>query len=166
MGEVELKSGPQVVLFGAWYMGDVMAELVSLLRLPFAGFVDPQPAPWNNVIQPLPDQFRAGISIGDPCVRRAVFDRLNASGRELVSLCHPTSVVSPSAQLETGIYLAEQSIVRTAAVLGHGIHLHAGAMISHHCVVEDFVTIGGGAVVASQCKVGAESLIGAGAVLR
>ena len=155
-----------VVLYGAWYVGDVVAELVQLLGLPLAGFVDPQPAPWNTSLHRVLDDAVVHVSIGDPGVRANVSARLREHHRHFVSLFHPTAVVSPSAKMGDGIYLAEHATVRTGASLGSGVQLQAGAIVSHHCVIADFVSVGVGSTIASRCEVGTGTLIGAGAVLR
>ncbi|MCA8987891.1 MAG: acetyltransferase, partial [Planctomycetaceae bacterium] len=91
-----------------------------------------------------------------------VMERAQQAGCLFPVLSHPTSIISPSAQLGTGTVLCAGSIVGTGAVLGTGCLLNTGSSVDHDCRLAEFVHVCPGAHLAGDVKVGAESWIGIG----
>jgi acetyltransferase EpsM len=115
--------------------------------------------------------------------RRALVERLEADGRQLVSIVHPSAVIARSAVLEPGCVVGPNVVVGALARIGRGTILNRGALVGHHTsigahgflgpganvaggvLVGDGVYIGLGAIVREDRTVGAGAMVGAGAVV-
>ena len=155
-----------VLIFGAWNLGEVVAETLELTGQPVLGFIDPNPPGHMKTINAFPKNAYAFVAIGDDTLREYVFKCLLAHSRRLRSIYHPSAIVSTSAKLGINTFLGEYSVIRTAATTGNGLLLQSGAVISHHCQVGDFVSIGPNATVASRACIGDRTLVGVGATIK
>ena len=104
-------------------------------------------------------------------------------GLTFPALLHPSAVVSPTARIGEGTFIAAGAIVGSGCSIGRYALLNRGCTIGHDCVIEDFANVGPGANLASfvtlrRCatvgigatlinwvEVGLHSVIGAGAVV-
>lgn len=155
-----------LVIFGAWFLSDVIEELAEETGWNVLGRVDPEPPPHIQSLEKLPDNIVCIVAIGDNQQREYVTKQLNSRCRNIVSLIHPTAIISRSAHTGTGSYIGENASIRTGSTLGNSVFVNANAVISHHSQIGDFVTFGPNSAVASKSKIGARSLIGVGASIR
>jgi sugar O-acyltransferase (sialic acid O-acetyltransferase NeuD family) len=128
---------------------------------------------------------RVVVAIGDPAVRSALVEKLNARRAAYFTVVHPTAYVSDGAQIEDGCILAPFTFVGPGARVGKHVILNIYASVGHDAVVEDgcgfspYATVNGNvklgsavflgthATVAPGCVVGAYAKISAGvAVMR
>ena len=98
--------------------------------------------------------------------RRLVQERLEAQGWYFSGARHPAAIVSPFAQIATGVHLMAGCIVQAGASVGKGSIVNTGAIVEHDCVLGDFVHVAPRALICGDVHVGSNSHIGAGAVLR
>ena len=153
----------ELAIFGAWYLADVIEELAMDLGWRVAGRIDPDPPDGVTTLGAIPDGSRCFVAVGDNALRRLISQRLIDADRTLVTLCHPSAVVSTSASIGPGAYVGENVVVRSRAIVGGGVLLNAGAVVSHHCNVGQFTTLGPNAGLAGRSTVGDLSLVGIGA---
>lgn len=119
------------------------------------------------VAKGVPFAIGLGFVDAEGAARRAgILARLTALGARLVTLAHPTAVISPSATLGAGSFLAAGAILGTRSSLGIGSILNTGAIVDHDVQVGPNTHIATGATLAGGTTVGRDVLIGAGAVLR
>lgn len=122
------------------------------------------------------------IAINDPQNRRDVVNRL-PDNLQYYYLQHPSAVVSPSANIGTGVIICANSFVGPNTRLRDHTHVNVlcsighdtsigrfttlcpGTKISGNCIVDETVFFGSNAVVASGIEVGEEVKVGAGAVV-
>ena len=120
---------------------------------------------------------------GDTQPRRRLYDLALAEGFEIVTLVHPSAVVSASASVGTGATVLPLAVVQAACTLGEDVIVNTGAVVEHDCrigshvhvasnatlasgvVVGDGVHVGAGATVRQGITVGSAALVGAGAVV-
>lgn len=108
---------------------------------------------------------RAHVAIGNNAVRQRLQAQLAQGGARLVVVVHPRAVVSASAAIGAGAFLAAQSIIGPMARVGSGVIVNHSAVVDHDCVVGDFTHVAPGAILGGAVQVGSGVLIGAGAVL-
>lgn len=156
----------RLVIYGAWYFSRVAAEAAQSLGYQLLGRVDPAPPAQTRVLAAVPDDCEIFVAIGDNHLRETVALELQRRGRKLATLVHPTAVVSPSASVGDGCYVAELAVVRSNARLDAGVVLQAGAVVSHDVSVERFASFGPNAACASKSHVGARCTVGVGASIR
>lgn len=104
--------------------------------------------------------------VGDNSIRRRLFERIQNTGFEFLSVRHASAVVSPSAELGEGTCLCPGAIVGAGARLGRNVIVNTGAIVEHDCDVGDHVHIASGAVLAGAVVVGPGAHVGAGAAVR
>src|ERR1700674_4935367 len=104
--------------------------------------------------------------VGDNSRRRELFEKVRTGGFDLLSVRHPSAVVSPSAVLGEGTCLCPGAIVGAGARLGRNVIINTGAIVEHDCELGDHVHIASGAVLAGGVVVGSGAAVGAGASVR
>jgi sugar O-acyltransferase (sialic acid O-acetyltransferase NeuD family) len=105
------------------------------------------------------------LAIGNNKARDLLIDTLRASGRQLATIVHPAAVVSPSARLGEGCFLAAGSIVNAEAELAEGVIVNTGASVDHDGRIGRCAHIAPGARLCGNVRIGARSLIGVGSAL-
>ncbi len=158
--------GRNLVIYGAWRYAHVVAETAGMRGWNVAGFVDPDPPDGLNTLTEFPADSAAIVAIGDNGLRAFVYDQLLKGGRTLVSILHPTALVSPSATVGDGCYLAEYAVIRANSSVAAGTLLNSGAVVSHDCHVGPFVTFGPNAATGGYVSIGERTLLGVGASVR
>jgi sugar O-acyltransferase (sialic acid O-acetyltransferase NeuD family) len=103
---------------------------------------------------------------GDNSARRRLFELAKKTGFQLLSVVHPSAVVSPSASLGEGTCVCPGAIVAAGARLGRNVIVNTGAVVEHDCELGDHVHVASGAVLAGGVVVGDGAHIGAGASVR
>lgn len=110
--------------------------------------------------------MEAVIANGEPYVRMALRQKLEAAGVGLATLVDPSAVVSPSARLAPGAVVFPGCFVSSGAELGTNSVMIAGALLGHHAVVGEDCMIAGQVNVGGACRIGSRSYVGMGAQLR
>jgi sugar O-acyltransferase (sialic acid O-acetyltransferase NeuD family) len=106
------------------------------------------------------------IAIGDNNTRRKIYERLSSQLGEPRNAIHKSAVISPSAKIGNGVFIAASATINPLAKIGNGVICNTSCSIDHECVVGDFAHIAPGAVLCGNVSVGENSFIGANAVVR
>jgi len=187
----------RVLVFGASGHGKVVADVASAAGLEILGFVDDDPERRKAGLWDLPvlgwEEARArrwegqrpaiALGIGDNRARERVFERVRASGFEVLTVVHPSAVVAIRARLGAGTVVMALVAVNPDAKVSEGVILNTGCVVEHDCRVGRFAhlspngALGGGveigdrahlglgAMVLPLVKVGSDVRVGAGAVV-
>lgn len=165
-----------LVILGAGGQGKVVADAAALAgetvefvddgwpalrqcsRWPIVG-----PADLSTLRQ---TRTRLHIAIGNGTVRERVSQQARDAGFTLVTVCHPTAIVSPGATLGDGCYLGPGAIVNVDSTLGDGVIVNTAASIDHDCVIGAYAHVAPGAHLAGGITVGTRAWIGIGAAVR
>lgn len=123
------------------------------------------------------------VGIGANHIRRQKLQELSAAGANIVSIIHPSAVVSPCARLGVGSVVFANSAINADAVIGPGAIINTGAVIEHDCrlgecahvspnatlaggvVIGRLVWVGANACVKQQVSIGDEAVVGMGSVV-
>ena len=95
----------------------------------------------------------------------SVGGRIEAAGGTVLSIIHPSAIISASATIGAGTLISAGVVVQMDARIGRYCALHTACTVDHDDVIEDAVSISPGAHLAGGVRVGSGSFIGAGAVL-
>lgn len=106
------------------------------------------------------------VGIGDNNIRADKQKQLNRAEAHLVSIIHPSAVVSPHASIGAGSVVFSHAVVNACAKVGSGVIINTGAIVEHDCNLSDFSHISPGVVLAGGVTVGKFSWVGAGASVR
>tara|TARA_R110000851_G_scaffold319526_1_gene483987 strand:- start:3816 stop:4433 length:618 start_codon:yes stop_codon:yes gene_type:complete len=123
------------------------------------------------------------VGIGDNRIRRLKLQELGAAGASIVSVIHPSAVVSPCARLGLGAVVFANAVINSEVVIGPGAIINTGAVIEHDCllgecvhvspnatlaggvVLGQLVWVGANACVKQQVSIGDEAVVGMGSVV-
>lgn len=173
----------RVVGLGA---GGHAAVVIETLRAAggyeIVGLTDPRRELWGTSLVGVPvigddgelgrqyDQAVSHAFIGlggasDTGPRRRLYQIACDRGFTVVTVRHPTAVVSPSARLGSGATLFAHAVVNANAELGENVIVNTGAIVEHDCRLGDDVHIAVGARIASGVAIGAGAHVGAGATV-
>lgn len=136
---------------------DAEAQGRSVLGLPIEGGRD-----W--LARSLPGAPVA-LGLGVNSARAGLMEWLVREGRQLETVIHPAAIVSPSAAIGAGAFLAAGSIVIAEASIGRGAIVNTGASVDHDCRVGEAAHIAPGVRLCGGVTVGARTLIGVGSVV-
>lgn len=115
------------------------------------------------VVQSIIESDYFHVAIGDGRRRQELYFKMFKLGGVPLSVVHPTAVISKSAAVEPGSFIAANAIVGPAAKLGRAVIINHGAVADHDCVVGEFAHIAPNATLGGGVHIGARTLIGAGA---
>ena len=173
----------RVVGLGA---GGHAAVLIDVLRLTnqyeIIGLLDENPDLWGESLYGVPimggdgklaELLAQGISsafigigsVGEAHVRKSVFEKTRGMGFEIVSVIHPSAIVSDTVVIGEGTMILAGAIVNTGVRLGVNVIVNSGSIIEHGCTVGDHVHVATGASLAGTVSVGSGSHIGIGAAV-
>ena len=103
------------------------------------------------------------VAIGDNAVRHSKLKQLSGEGLRITSVIHPSAIISTSAVVGKGSFVAALGCVQIDTQLGDGCIVNTGATVDHDCILGHCVHVSPGANLAGGVQVGAESWIGIGA---
>lgn len=169
---------PALILFGSGGHAKVVLEAIRA-AMPDCNVVvlDDDPAATGRTLLGLPivggrnwlssNPFRGSVvpAIGANAARAALIEWLAELDRPLATVVHPRAVLSPTAKLGAGAFLAPGAIVNAEARIGEAVIVNTGASVDHDCLIGAAAHIAPGAHLCGSVRVGARTLIGAGATV-
>jgi sugar O-acyltransferase (sialic acid O-acetyltransferase NeuD family) len=105
------------------------------------------------------------ISMADPTLRQSALKAAVREDLQPLTLIHPQTIVSPSAIVDHGCYLAPGSVVSTESHIGPHTVLNYNITIGHHastgehCIINPGASIGGNVSLGNRVLVGSNSFI-------
>jgi len=152
-----------IYVYGASGHGLVVADIARACGYKDVVFIDDG----ENKYKTFEDIKRtSGIpiafGIGNNNIRAKLFEKVQNSGFEIVSLIHPSSIISSSVIIGKGTVVMPNVVINTKATIGRGVILNTSCIIEHECCIDDFVHISPNAALAGDVKVGKFTHIGIG----
>lgn len=102
------------------------------------------------------------FGIGNNSIRAKLFEKVQSSGFEIVSLIHQNTVISPSVTIGKGTVIMPNVVVNANANIGDGVILNSSCIIEHECIIENFAHISPNVALAGNVRVGNFTHIGIG----
>lgn len=104
-------------------------------------------------IEDAPDQGLV-IGIGDPLLRKEVFETLKDRGAGFINLVHPWTAICPSAEIGKGNVFQRGCTVYANASIGDGNYINGAVNLSHDAVIGDFNFLAPYSIVLGNARVG------------
>jgi sugar O-acyltransferase (sialic acid O-acetyltransferase NeuD family) len=129
------------------------------------------------------DDFNGVIAVGEPNIRKMLFQRLIEGGVKFNTVIDSMSAISPSAKICNGsivgpfvsiqanVFLGENVAINSASVIGHDAVVMAHSVISSQAnlggrvLVGESTYIGMGALIKEGVNIGSNVIVGMGAVV-
>lgn len=105
------------------------------------------------------------VGIGNNAVRKKLSEIIRENNGELISLIHPSAVISPSVNIEEGSAILAGVVINADARIGKGCIINTASVIEHDNLIGDYVHVSPNATLSGTVEVGNESWIGAGATV-
>jgi sugar O-acyltransferase (sialic acid O-acetyltransferase NeuD family) len=168
----------RLAILGASGHGKVVADAAALAGWDEVMFFDdawPQLAkngPWlvvgntEALLQGLGEFDGVVVAIGSNQIRQLKQHELGTAGARLVSVVHPSAVVSKHVEVGVGSVVFAKAAINACAKVGHGWIVNTGAVVEHDCMLGDFAHISPNAVMAGGVTVGSLAWVGACASVR
>jgi len=164
---------PQVVVYGAGYMGAEVAETILGDRKgdwELLGFVDDAPGSQGSrvvgltVLGPVEwiadhPNAQVALGVGHPVTRHRMVQRVDALGGSWATVVDPSCTVLPSSDIGEGSIVFAGCVISSRARLGRLTYLNYQTVVSHdaslaenacvmtHCALSGAVRVGTGAFI-------------------
>jgi UDP-N-acetylbacillosamine N-acetyltransferase len=100
------------------------------------------------------------VAIGDNFSREKIVKHLMQQGLPLVTLQHPTAVVSKNSKVALGVLICANAVINTMADIGKASIINTSANVEHGCVIGEYAHISVGVCLAGNVSIGKGSFIG------
>lgn len=102
------------------------------------------------------------FGIGTNTIRAKLFDKVKVNGFRILTLIHPSSIISSSVTIDEGTVIMPNVVVNANTIIGKCTILNTSCVIEHECIIEDFAHISPNVSLAGDVKVGKYTHIGIG----
>lgn len=169
-------SGRRLAVIGAGGHGKVVLEAAAAAWSEIV-MCDDAPGKAGQTVLGLPIMPRAWlneqprgsitaiVAVGDNRKREEIQDWVLGTGLEIVTVIHPSAIVSSSARIDPGVFIAAGAVVCAEAHLGRGAIINTRASVDHGTVIGPFAHVGPGVSICGDVSIGARCLIGTGACI-
>ena len=152
-----------IYIYGAGGHGLVVADIAALCGYDDITFIDDGDNKYlsfeaikNNKDIPV------AFGIGDNKTRKKLFNNVMKSGFKVVSLIHPSAIISSSVIIDIGTVVMPNVVVNTNSKIGCGVILNTSSIIEHENIVENFVHISPNVALAGEVIIKENTHIGIG----
>ncbi len=100
------------------------------------------------------------VAIGNNEIRDQKIELLRRNSFNLITLIHPTAVISPYAAIASGTVVFAGAVINAFAKVGVGCIINTSAVVEHDCSIDNFTHICPNVALAGGVSVGARSWVG------
>lgn len=105
------------------------------------------------------------VAIGNNQIRASLMAAINKVAGEIVTLIHPSAVISPYVTIGEGTLVCANAVINIAANIGRGCIINTSSSIDHDCNIDDYVHLAPSTKLAGSINIGQYSFVGIGGVI-
>lgn len=102
------------------------------------------------------------IALGDPIARQNIANKVLDLGFSLQTIIHPSAVISPSAQIGSGVIVCPFAFIGTNSRVGNNVVFNVYSSLGHDSVVEEHCVLSPYAALTGNVHVGNSTFVGTG----
>lgn len=166
-----------VAIVGASGHGKVVAETAELLGYEISIYDDaystrknlehwPVKGTVQDLIQKKDKNANVIVAIGDNVIRKNISERLKCNGLNLITLIHPTAILSKYVTIGSGTFINAGAVINSFALVGDCCIINTNSVIEHDCQIGAFSHISPNATLAGGVIVGETTWIGMGSNIK
>lgn len=106
------------------------------------------------------------VAIGNNEIRQQKIELLQINSFNLITLIHPTAVISPFAAIAQGTVVFAGAVINAFAKVGVGCIINTAAVVEHDCTIDNFTHICPNVALAGGVSVGTKSWVGIGSQVK
>ena len=106
------------------------------------------------------------FGIGDNRTRHLLFERVIKSGFQVVSLIHPSAIISSSVTIGIGSVIMPNVIINANSTIGKCVILNSSSVVEHENTIEDFSHISPAVALSGNVTIKAFTHIGIGSFIK
>lgn len=101
------------------------------------------------------------IGIGNPLIRKVMYDKFLALGGSFTSIISPNAIVGHfDNKIGTGCNIMTGSVITNSVIIGNGVLINLNCTIGHDCTVGNFVEMSPGVHISGHCVLGDYTVLG------
>ena len=160
-----------LIIIGAGGHGKVVAEIAGLNGYTEIAFLDDNPDSNPLVVGVVAEYVKYldssdfFVAVGNNKIRQKIFYMLKDAGANIVTLFHPTAVVSATAKVGEGVVVMPHALVGVDAEVGDGAIVNTCASVDHDCYLGDFAHVSAGVHMAGLMRIESLTFVGVGATV-
>ncbi|NQZ23886.1 MAG: acetyltransferase [Colwellia sp.] len=105
------------------------------------------------------------VAFGNNHLRKEILDQLKKAKASIVSLIHPSAVVSPHTFIGKGVVVFANAVINIGASIADGCIINTAATVDHDCELHQCIHVSPGANIAGGVHIAQLSWIGIGSTI-
>ena len=156
----------KIYIYGASGHGLVVADIAKACGYDDVQFIDDGENEYAAFDQ-IKDTIDAPVAlgIGQNRIREKIFHKLEEYHISIITLIHPTAIISKSVEIAQGTIIMPLVVVNAKATIGKGVILNTSCVIEHENIIGDFVHVSPDVACAGNIKIGNLAHVGIGSTL-
>ena len=106
------------------------------------------------------------IAIGEPAIRKILYDKIIANGLELTTLVHPDVVIPHSTTIGKGTIICKFLSITCDNVIGNNVYIHPNVCIGHDSIIGEHTVVSSYVDVAGDCQIGSSTFLAINVCMR
>ena len=159
-----MKLGKDLVILGNGCHAEVIVDCCDLLNIKIKGFLSENhssifdiPTIGNDDL--LNNEFfiknhKFFVAVGDNQNRYNLFKKIEHRKCEIISIIHPTAIISKNVKIAKGVFIAAGTVIQTGVKIAANCIINTATVIEHHCFIGHSSHLAPGVVLAGNVKVG------------
>lgn len=153
-------------IYGAGGHGLVCADIARAVGYENIIFLDDSPALDSDIMalcyHDELERYDMFVAIGSSEFRQKISQKILSAGFNLISLIHPSAIISSSASIGAGVCVMPKAVINAKAKISSGAIINTSAVIEHECTIGEYAHICPAVALAGACEIGAHAWVGIG----